>query len=317
MLIDAHVHSFPPGCLPAAMHQATARSWAYQTWPPRDEGIIQDKIEPGFTDPDGSILISDLDAAGIDAAIVMALDHGVAFGQEAPMGIGELLEHYARLRERWAPRLSVFANVDPRRPGAGQLLAVALDEMGYCGAKIYPNGYFVYDDRCRALMGICQDRNVPVLVHTAMSRYPIQGYYADPAFLADTQHLFPDLVIILGHAGAPIWLDHALITAAGHTNTYLEMSHWTRMSYTDPDGLVRVLERARDAVGAHRLLFGSDHTPGPRYSGSRSKLPAMISFMRELPGRSAFTAAEVDLMLGGNAARILASASAASAKVTS
>ena len=88
------------------------------------------------------------------------------------------------------------------------------------------------------------------------------------------------------------------------------------MAYTDPDGLVQVLERARDAVGAHRLLFGSDHTPGPRYSGSRSMLPAMISFMRELPSRSAFTATEVDLMLGGNAARILELAPAGPARVT-
>jgi hypothetical protein len=37
--------------------------------------------------------------------------------------------------------------------------------------------------------------------------------------------------------------------------------------------------------------------------------------MRELPGRSAFTVAEVDLMLGGNAARILEFASAGPARM--
>jgi predicted TIM-barrel fold metal-dependent hydrolase len=288
------------------MHEATARSWAQRSSPPRDPALIRDKIEPGFTDPDGSTLIADMDAAGVDHAMVMTLDHGVAFGEEAPMSIEQLLAHYAELRRRWAPRLRVFANVDPRRPNAEELLTHAFDELGFDGLKIYPNGYFVSDERCRALLAICQRRNLPVLVHTAMLSHPIQGYYANPALLADTQHRFPDLTLIFGHAGAPIWLEQACLTAAGSPNSYLELSHWTRLAASDPDRLVQVISRARDAVGPRRLLFASDHTPGPRYSGpDRSPLPTMIAAIRQLPQRGDFTSEEVELILGGNAARLL------------
>ena len=63
-------------------------------------------------------------------------------------------------------------------------------------------------------------------------------------------------------------------------------------------------------VGAHRILLGSDHFSGPRFSGERSRLPHWVAFLRDLPRTGArygvaFSDEEMALILGGNAQRIL------------
>jgi hypothetical protein len=63
-------------------------------------------------------------------------------------------------------------------------------------------------------------------------------------------------------------------------------------------------------VGAHRILLGSDHFSGPRFSGDRSQLPRWVGFLRDLPRVGAqygvrFSEEEMALILGGNAQRLV------------
>lgn len=299
------------------MHEATARQWAYGVWPQRDPAAIRDKIEPGFTDPDGGYLVGDLDDAGIDVGVVMMLDHALGFRQEPGIPLEALLDHYAGLRERHGSRLRVFASVDPRRPDAVNLLRRAVQVNGLTGLKLYPpNGYYPGDEACAPLLTAADDLGVPVLVHTAMIGYPLQGFYANPLYLAAVQKAHPSLTLIFGHSGYPLWGEEAALTAAGHENSYLEISQWDRLLTTDEERLIRTLGRFRDVVGPHRILFASDHVSGPRFSGRRSRLPALVEFLKNLPATAArygvsFTAAETALIMGGNAARVLGLAPAA------
>lgn len=310
MIIDAHVHSFPQGFLPEPMHEASARRWAYGVWPNRDPADIRDKIEPGFTDPDGELLIGDLDEAGVDAAAVMMLDHGIGYGKEPPVSVRSMMEHYSGLQQKYDGRLHVFANVDPRREDALELLRYGLEECRLRGLKVYPpNGFYVSSDECRPLLRLCSDLSLPVLVHTAMMTYPLQGYYANPLYLATVQHQFPDLKLIFGHSGYPIWAEEACLTVEGHENSYLEISQWSWLAQSDPGRLTKVLGRFRDVVGPHRILFASDHVPGARFSGDRSKLPVLLDFMKNLPATApdhgvSFSEEELELIMGGNAARV-------------
>lgn len=311
MIIDAHVHTFPAGALPGAMHDATAREWAYGVWPHRDPAAIRHKIEPGFTDPDGSTLIADLDAAGVDAGVIMMLDHGIGFGEEAPLSVPALLAHYGEVQARYPGRLYAFAAADPRRPDAVELLKAGVHEHGLRGLKLYPpNGYHPGDPVCHPLLAACTELGVPVLVHTAMMTYPLRGHYANPLYMAEVQKRYPDLSLIFGHAGYSLWAEEAALTVAGHESSYLEISQWDRLLGSDEERLIRTLGRMRDHVGPHRILYGSDHISGPRYSGARNTLPDLVAFLRDLPERAApygvtFTREESDLILGGNAARIL------------
>jgi len=128
--------------------------------------------------------------------------------------------------------------------------------------------------------------------------------------IGDVQAAFPDLTIIFAHAGHRSWWQDAVEIAKGHPHSYLELSKWDEDAIKDPPGFLAKLAYMRDEVGAHRILFGSDFSIGPATSGENSPWPKWVGFFRELPGYARvhgydFSQEEVNLILGGNAQRIL------------
>jgi predicted TIM-barrel fold metal-dependent hydrolase len=311
VIIDAHVHAFDRGFFPPAFARATALRWQHAVWPPRPAGALTpEAIEAGYVDPDGRLLAGDLDAAGVDAAVLMMLDHGIGLGEEAPVARDRILEYYAGLAARYPGRLYFFVGVDPRRPDAVSFLRRAA-ARGARGLKLYPPDGFSCDHPAAvALCRLCADLGLAVMVHTAFVGWPFEGDKANPLALTAVQKAVPDLVLLVGHAGYPLWGPEAAAVVADHPGSYLEISQWQDLLDRDPGALVRVLADFRDRVGAHRIVFGSDHCSGPRFSGARSRLAAWVRFVRDLPetagryGRR-FTREEVALILGGNMARIL------------
>jgi predicted TIM-barrel fold metal-dependent hydrolase len=319
VVIDAHVHAFDRGFFPPGFTRATAVRWRHAVWPPRPaDALSPDAVEAGFVDPDGHLLVEDLDAAGIDAAVLMMLDHGVGFGEEAPVARETILAYYAGLTARYPGRLSFFVGVDPRRPDAAAFVRRAA-ALGARGLKLYPpDGYSCDDPAAVALCRLCADLGLAVMFHTAFVGWPFEGHKAHPAALTAVQKAVPDLVLFVGHAGYPFWGPEAAAVVAAHPTSYLEISQWQELADRDPAALVRTLAEFRDRVGAHRIVFGSDHCSGPRFSGTRSRLNAWVRFVATLPEKAArygrrFTAEEVALILGGNMARILGLTAAAQA----
>jgi predicted TIM-barrel fold metal-dependent hydrolase len=128
--------------------------------------------------------------------------------------------------------------------------------------------------------------------------------------VGEVQYRYPELTIILAHSGFPIWGEEAIETAQSHPNSYLEISNWNELLEEEPERLTRFIGKARDRLGPHRILFGSDHLGGKRFSGERSVLPPWVSFIKNLPKDSAkfgvkFTEDEVSMILGENAQRVL------------
>jgi predicted TIM-barrel fold metal-dependent hydrolase len=295
------------GCLPRTWYDKIAQRWAESAWPARDATSLN--IEAGLMDPDGDLLLKELDRAGINIAIVQALDWSIEFGA-APMSPAAIHAHYGKLQRRHLGRVFFGAGIDPRRPDAVQLLEDAVGRHRLKALKLYPPaGYFVSDPVCHPLYKKCIELDIPVVVHTAFVGYPHVGRYAFPLWLNDVQLAFPDLRIVLAHSGYPFWSEEAIEVASHHPRSYLELSNWNMLLESDPERLLRVLTRMRNAMGAHRMLFASDHLGGPRFSGARSKLPQWVRFFQELPRHArttgaAFSDEEIALILGENARRV-------------
>ena len=311
MIIDSHVHLFGPGYFPPAWHQHTARRWAKAVVPPRDPNDILPHIERGLVDPDGSILMEEFDRAGVDAGICLTLDWGWAIGDTSGASPEEMMRHYGDLQEKLHGRFFAVANVDPRRPGALQLYEQAIKEWQLKGFKVYPPvGLYPYDEAYFPFYEKSLELGVPVYIHTAMEpSYPLNARFANPLGVGDVQVRYPDLTIILAHSGYPKWGEEAIEVAHNHPDTYMELSNWNFVAKKDPGKVVRFIAEMRDKMGAHRILFGSDHLGGPRFSGEKSILPDWVSFVSGLANEAPkfgceFAQDEIDLIMGGNAQRL-------------
>jgi uncharacterized protein len=306
-VIDAHVHLFGKGNLPAQWYQHVKERWAASTWPNRDPEALD--AEGGIVDPDGSLLMEELDRAGIATAICMGLDWGVEFDDPA-VDIASIHAHFGEVQRNFPGRFYAIAGVDPRRPNAVELLEEAIGEHGLKGLKLYPpSGYYPSDEVCEPLLAKCVELGVPVVIHTAYVGWPHVARYANPLWIGDVQLKFKDLKIVFAHSGHEVWAEEAMLTASDHPGSYLELSNWNWNLAGDHDELARMLLRMRDHVGAHKMLFASDHLGGRRFSGKRSTLAQWVDFVRDLPQRAeklglSISEEEIELILGENAKRV-------------
>jgi predicted TIM-barrel fold metal-dependent hydrolase len=311
MIIDSHTHLYDMGFLPGKWYDAAARQWAFGKMPYRNPDIIRPKIESGLVDPDGRLMIGDMDAAGVDAIVVLAVDFSLGVGEEALVPMEEVHRRYGVLQKQYPGRFYAFGGVDPRRSNAVEIFEHAITQHGLKGFKCYPAcGYYPYDSSLYPIFEICASMGMPVLTHTGRITYPLKARFTHPIHLADVQADFPNLILWFGHAGCPLWWEECVEVASGGVNSYLEVSMWQELAYGDEEAFIRKLAHGRDVLGAHRLLFGSDHYSGARFSGSRSQMGPWVMWWHELPDRAkkygvSFTTEEVDLILGGNAARCL------------
>jgi len=307
LVIDAHVHLFGKGDLPAEWYRLGGLRWAGRKWPTPDAGAID--IEGGLVDEDGALLMSELERAGVDAGVCMALDWGVEF-DDPNVDPATVHARYSEMQARYPGRFYGIAGVDPRRPNAVALFEEAIDRYGLKGLKLYPPcGYFPADPACFPMYEKALELGVPVVIHTAFVGWPHVARFANPIFIGDVQRAFPDLTIVFAHSGHELWVEHAMLTAADHPTSYLELSNWNWNLAGDHEELARVLVRMRDAVGAHRMLFATDHLGGRRFSGDRAGFTSWADFIRELPERAKrlglrFSDEETELILGENAKRV-------------
>ena len=311
-IIDAHVHLFDHGYLPSAWHDATAWRWSARTHPARDPRLVRDKIMDGLVDPGAELLRAEMDRVGIASCVVIALDWGLALGEQ-DVSIEDVHESYRAIQAGdvggLAGRFFSVVGIDPRRPNSLQMTEKLIVDHGFRGYKLYPPcGYHPYDEVCLPILAACRDLGVPVVVHCAPVGYPMRTRFAHPHGVNDVQTAFPDLALVLAHAGHGGWEREAQAMAARHPGTYLELSNWNQDIDVDADATAAAILAMRDAVGAHRILFGSDHFGGRRFSG-RDELPRWIDFLQDLPNRaprlgSSISKEEIDLILGLNAARV-------------
>ena len=251
-------------------------------------------------------LASWLDEEGVDVAVLVLAEYGLLLKDNVFSVEGENLIQ-AEIMRRHPGRLISFFGVDPRRPEAADMFERYLRNGDAKGLKIHPTvGFYPYDRSAYPLYELCVQYDVPVLFHCGPMRSPFYSRYARPMAFDDVAADFPNLTMILGHAGEDLWQE-TISVARMKPNVYVDLSYW-QPEFKFTEEWITAISRMKDILGAEHILFGSDHPGMTRISGV--PLKKWIGIFQDLPvlakkyGHS-FTDGEVEAILGASAARIL------------
>jgi len=274
------------------------------------EQKIRERL-PGWWDLSGDMLISDMDRAGVDRSVLLTTDFALGAGTGDTISLEKLHEIYAQAVERHPGRLVAFAGVDPRRPQAAKFLEKAVREWGMKGLKLVPVvGFYPNDNRCYLLYQKCVELEIPVIIHTGPEAVPGYSKYGQPVLLDEVANDFPDLKIIMAHAGL-CWWEEAATIASNKPNVYLDVSWWQPRFLVDPvTQFYRPLRSMISMAGPSKVLFGSDW---PVFRQMR-KLDheAWVNVFKRVPEEIEeagirFTDDEIRALLGDNAGKLLGS----------
>jgi predicted TIM-barrel fold metal-dependent hydrolase len=231
---------------------------------------------------DGAALVKELDAAGIDRAVVLSV--GYSFADERK-GLSDP-DRLTREENDWtsaevtrnAPRLIGFCSANPLRPKALEELGRGLKLPGMVGIKLHlGNGGISLREpahlaRMKELFALAQQLRAPVLVH--MRARGGSNYGAEDAriFLDQVVPSAPDIEIVVAHLGAsgpgyPPQNDEVMAAFAAAVeqknrhiaNLYFDVATNVTAETTAAEAAM-VAQRIRQ-VGAARVLYGSDLSP--------------------------------------------------------
>jgi len=177
----------------------------------------------------------------------------------------------ARYAEASPERLLPYGGVHPRftTDPAGQV--EELLQLGIRCLKIHPphqvfpaNAYTMGLEALGRIYRRCEERGLPVMVHTGTSIFPgARCKYGRPMELDDVAIDFPDLTILMAHGGRPLWMDEAFFVLRRHRNVFLELSG------IPPRRLLEWFPRLEE-VG-ERVVWGTDW-PSPGVETLRQNL---------------------------------------------
>ncbi len=268
--IDFHVHV---GGYTA--HHPWVTEWMRLAHPVGYEEFIDRYSDPGAFE-------ELLEVEGVDYACILAEICQVTTG----VCTNERVREFCRGRSKLIP----FCDVNPYMyTDLGDELRRKVEDEGFRGVKLYPTyqQYYLNDPRMYPLYQAAQELGIPVLIHTGSSVFKGSRLkYGDPLHLDDVAVDFPRLPLVMAHSGRGFWYDRAFFLSRLHANIYMEISG------LPPSKLMTYFpELARNT---DKVIFGSDW---PGMSMIRGNMDAVS----ELP----LSAAGVEKILGGNAARLL------------
>ncbi len=237
-------------------------------------------------------LLLELDAAGLDRAVVLPIDarrtRGVAIYTN---------EQVAELCAM-SDRLIGFASVDPCRASAPDELEDAVTRLGLRGLKLAPAMQQVPADAdvMERLYARAEALGVPIVFHAGMSWEPASPLaFGQPLRFERAAAEHPRLRIVLAHLAWP-WVAEAVALALKYPNVYLDTS---ALYFDNPADFLRfamtqqvpltVFERSL----RHQVLFGSNYP--------RVEIKNMARAVRGL----GFSAECLDLVFRRNAEALL------------
>lgn len=192
----------------------------------------------GWFDPPETI-VRLMDEAEIDRAVVMTY-------RDAPGPDERVIEYLAEAVQRYPDRLIGYARMNPRYgDDAVELFDRAVREYGMRGLKLHPVTYVMHpaSEPTLALIRHAASLGLPTLFHCGDEDFTL------PLQIAEAARAVPEATIILGHMGGFFHVRDAIRAAKQCPNLILETS---AMPYP------ALIAAAVDAVGAERVLFGSD-----------------------------------------------------------
>ena len=284
MIIDVHIHPF---CREATVvpgpEEALKRMYGEDE--ERFEALMAG-FRWIFQEKSLDDIITDMDEAGIDKAVIVAADYSTAYGT-----IVVTNEDVARMAEQHPDRFIPFCSVDP---SLGRLavdkMEHAVKELGARGLKLVPpmQGFRFDDPRHDPLWQKAAELDIIVWTHAAHQKSTpgTDARLGQPMLVEPVALKFPDLKMVLGHCGFP-WVWESWSLAVRHPNVYVDVSAFIDLYDQFP-------WTAYSTSGIeHKLLFATDN-PLLGFSDC-------VSAVRALPIGEDFKAG----IFGANAAKLL------------
>lgn len=250
--------------------------------------------------PEG--LIAALDQGGIDRGVIFPLTFMPPDGQWQKMN--DLTASYL---EQYPDRLIGFSIINPADvPASLQELERAFGELGFRGIKFHPSlqECWANDPKLDPVFEYCQAEGKPILFHTGASLPSHPDKYSRPMVLDEVAVRFPDLRIILAHAGRPFYQEAALLMRK-HEHVYVDLC-----ANRGRTGGTALLEGALTflkiyADGLKKTFFASDYpvfSPAETLEDLRSIAAQPRFAALDLP---VLTEEELQGILGENARTLL------------
>lgn len=304
-IVDTHVHLFMSGGIPDAYEIGMARTMRMVL--KNKLGIdlsledARSQVVKGMYDPDGAKFLSQMDAAGIEKAVIFGSDFGAELG-DPPVHIFEANKVYADLAKKHPDRFVALCSIDPRRPGALKHCEQAIEEWGMKGFKLHPAaGFRATDEILYPLYEKCAEWDVPLVFHAGGQ--PAAPVYLDtqrPVFVAEAATRFPDTKMIIAHVAMDLY-EEAVMYGKLIPNVYFDLSyHQFSFVSWGPQKFYQWLRFLIDECGVSKLMWATDN-PLPC-----AVLPPdqWVKAFTERETEIAFSAEEMEAIMAGTAAEV-------------
>lgn len=226
-IIDSHCHIFPD----KVAQKATDSTELFY-------GITKSPFDGTV-----SMLLNQCDENGIDRCVI----HSVATKPHQVSGINRFIA------EQVQKHPGRFIGLGTLHPESDDIKADfdELCSLGLRGVKLHPDiqGFKLDDYRCLKMYELCEQKKLPVLIHTGDKRYD----FSNPNRLKPILNIYTGLTVIGAHFGGwSIW-EKALGELKGIPNLYVDCSS-SFYALTD-EQIVKLIR----GYGADRVLFGTDY----------------------------------------------------------
>jgi predicted TIM-barrel fold metal-dependent hydrolase len=186
---------------------------------------------------DAETMLRDMDAHGIDRSLLIPY----------PVVENPRAEHdtIAAAVAAYPDRFTGCACVPPYASDFHDEVRRCAEELGFRGLKLQPqyHGLNPVSRRSEFFFEAALKHKLPVIVHTGAG-----APFALPSLYIAAASRYPDLPIVLGHAGGGLYVLEAIVAAGVCSNIYIELSSLM------PHHVQEVLIHVR----SDRLMIGSD-----------------------------------------------------------
>lgn len=266
--------------------------------------VLDCHVHPLFLDdytPEGLAYTREMNPAALEDAgrmedpsafaqllAAMGVTHAVLLATEAPLVAGMVTSEKVVDFAAGSRGLYAFVCLNPWLTGDMVGRLEQLRQRGpVAGVKLLPSYQHFWPNSAMMypLYARLEELRLPVTFHTGTSRFRgTMLKYAQPLLLDEVAVRFPQLPILMAHAGRGVWYEEAALLAQLHREVYLDISGLPPRNL--PTYFPRLFELKE------KLVFGSDFPGVPSLSRN-------IAAVREIFG------ADATKVLWENGARIL------------
>jgi len=239
---------------------------------PEDENALLAEISQraGLEIPDANPIVhADRWLAEMDTAQVQRM---VTFAS-LPAEAGAVAEAARHADGRLLP----YTVIDPTAETALAFAEKALSEMGFRGLLLFPamHHFDVGGTAMSPFYDLALQHNAPVVVHCGVLQVKLRDLvglprpydlsFANPLAVIPAANRFPGLKFVIPHFGGGFFRE-ALMAGLQCENVMLDSSSSNSWMVSDPGmlSLSRIFRKVLDAIGAERILFGTDSCTFPR-----------------------------------------------------